>query len=67
MSVERILEYKGLQPELQPAQPLNPDKTWPDYGNIEINNLVMRYNDDGPKVLKNVTVKIHSKEKVDII
>ncbi|CAG9854513.1 unnamed protein product [Phyllotreta striolata] len=67
MSVERVLEYRELKPELQPEKPLDPGKTWPKEGNISIENLVMKYEEDGPQVLKDITVHIKPKEKIGIV
>lgn len=66
MSVERILEYKGLPPEMQPDKPVITDKSWPNQGQISIKNVVMKYNDDGPVILKDISVNIKPKEKVNI-
>ncbi|KAI2473971.1 ATP-binding cassette sub-family C member 4 isoform X2 [Diabrotica virgifera virgifera] len=67
MSVERILEYKELIPEQQPEKLLLPPKSWPDKGIVNIEHLNMKYIDDGPTILKDVSVKINPKEKIGIV
>ncbi|XP_072383363.1 ATP-binding cassette sub-family C member 4-like isoform X2 [Diabrotica undecimpunctata] len=67
MSVERILEYKELMPEQQPEKPLLPPKSWPDKGIVNIEHLNMKYIEDGPTILKDVSIKIEPKEKIGIV
>ncbi|CAH1169239.1 unnamed protein product [Phyllotreta striolata] len=67
MSVERVLEYNELEPELQPVNPLTPVKGWPDRGNIKIDNLSMKYMEDGPVVLNDISIDIKPNEKVGVV
>ncbi|ORX97979.1 P-loop containing nucleoside triphosphate hydrolase protein [Basidiobolus meristosporus CBS 931.73] len=48
-------------------QDVKPPKNWPMDGEIEYQNVVLRYNRYGVAVLKNVSFKIHAKEKVGIV
>ncbi|KAK9727436.1 Multidrug resistance-associated protein 5, partial [Basidiobolus ranarum] len=46
---------------------VKPPENWPTDGEIEYQNVVLRYNRYGVAVLKNVSFKIHAKEKVGIV
>ncbi|KAI8893302.1 P-loop containing nucleoside triphosphate hydrolase protein [Globomyces pollinis-pini] len=67
-SVERIDEYSELKKEdfdsfdgtVAPAN-------WPNYGRIIVENLSVKYSEELPEVLKNVSFTIDSKEKVGIV
>jgi ATP-binding cassette subfamily C (CFTR/MRP) protein 1 len=68
-SVERIKEYvdtipkEGLSTELHETQI---PKDWPTKGMIEARNISMRYRLDSPLVLKGISFKINSKEKIGV-
>lgn len=70
-SVERVLEYCSLEQE-SPAQvpPKNrPPSHWPSQGQIEFKNVSMSYLPDekGAFVLRNITLRIASGEKIGIV
>ncbi|KAG5877618.1 hypothetical protein JTB14_015566 [Gonioctena quinquepunctata] len=67
MSVERILEYKELPPEVQPIEPTNPTKSWPDKGILNFVDLKLKYFDEGPAILKNINFSIRESDKVGIV
>ncbi|XP_060530992.1 ATP-binding cassette sub-family C member 4-like isoform X2 [Cylas formicarius] len=67
MSVERVLEYKVLPKEKEPAKPLTPPKSWPETGEIVFADMGLRYYENGKLVLKNMNLVIHPKEKVGIV
>ncbi|ORX88735.1 P-loop containing nucleoside triphosphate hydrolase protein [Basidiobolus meristosporus CBS 931.73] len=46
---------------------VRPPENWPQDGQIEYQNVLLRYNRYGVAVLKNVSFKIHAKEKVGIV
>ena len=63
-SVERVFEYCKLQPEPGYKIQVKPKGDWPQEGSILCESLSLRYLDDGPKTLKDVTFAIKAKEKV---
>ncbi|KAK9702811.1 Multidrug resistance-associated protein 5 [Basidiobolus ranarum] len=46
---------------------VKPPENWPQDGEIEYQNVLLRYNRYGVAVLKNVSFKIHAKEKVGVV
>ncbi|KAG5878881.1 hypothetical protein JTB14_005772 [Gonioctena quinquepunctata] len=67
MSVERVLEYKELPKEIEPAKPQTPNQKWPSEGQIVFVNMGLRYSEDGPLVLRDFNLTIKPKEKVGIV
>lgn len=67
MSVERVLEYRDLEPEKQPEKPLELPKTWPLDGIIKFNKVNYRYFDGGDMVLKGVDFEVKPGEKIGIV
>ncbi|KAJ8321374.1 hypothetical protein KUTeg_001056 [Tegillarca granosa] len=68
VSIERISEYAGLKREANWINNSNrPDKTWPNKGNISIQNYKTRYRQDLNLVLKGITCDIKGGEKVGIV
>ncbi|CAN6604830.1 ATP-dependent bile acid permease [Trichomonascus vanleenenianus] len=67
-SVERVMEYLDHIPqeELSGGNPL-PSPHWPDHGRIEFKELCLRYADDTPLVLKQVSCTINPGEKVGVV
>ena len=65
-SVERIQEYHNLSEEDGNAKSMikPPPFAWPREGVITFTNLSFAYFKDGPLVLKDVNLQIHSIEKV---
>ncbi|CAH1788032.1 unnamed protein product [Owenia fusiformis] len=68
-SVERLWNYcKDLEPEEDVKNIVGkPQKEWPDNGVISVDNFSLKYNNDGPRVLDNISLNIYSGEKVGII
>lgn len=64
MSVERVLEYKQLPPEKQPAIPKQPPRDWPEKGVIKFENMGLRYDEQGALILKHLNLRIEPNEKV---
>ncbi|CAG9817707.1 unnamed protein product [Phaedon cochleariae] len=67
MSVERVLEYKGMEAEKQPLVPKVPSSSWPEKGFIEFQRVNFKYYEGGPVVLENVTFSIKECEKIGIV
>ncbi|XP_025406860.1 probable multidrug resistance-associated protein lethal(2)03659 [Sipha flava] len=68
-SVERILEYTNAPKEaaLESSPEKKPPKEWPDKGLVVFQNVYLRYNEDSPYVLKNISMKIQPMEKVGVV
>ncbi|XP_017069976.2 LOW QUALITY PROTEIN: probable multidrug resistance-associated protein lethal(2)03659 [Drosophila eugracilis] len=71
VSVERVLEYGNIESEgpLESLSEKKPSKSWPEHGEIEFDELSLRYVPD-PKaenVLKSLNLVIKPKEKVGIV
>ncbi|XP_063918456.1 probable multidrug resistance-associated protein lethal(2)03659 isoform X3 [Zophobas morio] len=62
-SVERLIQYKNIEPEEDTAK----DKTWPSLTSIEFKNVSLRYKEDIPPALDNLSFAIAPKEKVGIV
>ncbi|XP_055536676.1 ATP-binding cassette subfamily C member 4-like isoform X2 [Wyeomyia smithii] len=68
-SVERVLEYAGLEPEKQTTEkaPQDIPEQWPQQTGISFHNVSLRYTADAEPVLKNVSFEIKPKERVGIV
>jgi ATP-binding cassette subfamily C (CFTR/MRP) protein 4 len=70
-SVERILEYCSLdqEPPAQVPPKHRPPSDWPSQGEIIFKNVSMSYlkDDNASIVLRNITLKIASGEKIGIV
>lgn len=67
MSVERVAAYGKLDSEAElmtSAQDRVPPVEWPNKGIIELRNAKFKYATDYPYVLKSISFKIYSGEKV---
>ena len=67
MSVERVTAYGQLSSEAElvtSAQNRAPPVKWPDNGVIELQNAKFKYTTNYPYVLKSISFKIYSGEKV---
>ena len=69
VSVERILEFCRLEPE--PPLEKDSDKmlneTWPGGGNIDVNDLSVRYRPGLPLALDNISFRLEGGSKVGIV
>ncbi|XP_046597102.1 ATP-binding cassette sub-family C member 4 isoform X2 [Neodiprion lecontei] len=66
-SVERILHYTDLPKEGPFITDKPPPSTWPSKGDLVFNRVSMRYADDKPPVLKDVSMNIKPGWKVGIV
>lgn len=68
-AVERIVEYRDLEPEPKPQQSHDADKNvdWPTNGRIEFKNVFYRYSEEAEPVLRGLSVEIKPKEKIGIV
>lgn len=67
MSVERILEYRDLEPENEPKKPTVVAKSWPEEGKIEFRNVVYKYFEEADPVLRGLTFVVRPCEKIGIV
>ncbi|XP_056634781.1 putative uncharacterized protein DDB_G0282133 [Diorhabda sublineata] len=68
-SVERVLQYTTLDNEgpFDTPKEKKPKGTWPRRGNIEFNNLYLKYVENEPPVLKNLNMIFKPGEKIGIV
>ncbi|KAF2788588.1 P-loop containing nucleoside triphosphate hydrolase protein [Melanomma pulvis-pyrius CBS 109.77] len=67
-SVERVKEYLDVDQEAAPIVPENrPPSNWPSKGAVEFVNYSTRYRTDFDMVLKDVSFKILSGEKIGVV
>jgi ATP-binding cassette subfamily C (CFTR/MRP) protein 4 len=66
-SVERVHEYITLEKEPLNDGLIKPSENWPSSGEIEFDNVSFAYDPSLQTVLKNVSFKINSHEKVGIV
>lgn len=64
MSVERVLEYRDLEPEKEPKKPLQLSVHWPEKGSIEFRKVFFKYFDEAEPVLRDLSFVVRSKEKI---
>ncbi|XP_048576201.1 ATP-binding cassette sub-family C member 4-like [Nematostella vectensis] len=66
-SVQRILEYCGLKPELAYHIKEKPPRDWPHYGALTFSHVSLQYYSGGPRVLKDVSFSIEPRQKFGIV
>lgn len=67
-SVERLQEY--LEIEVEPPSEIpetEPRSTWPEKGEIKVDNVSLRYSPELPRVIKNVTFDVEPNNKIGIV
>lgn len=67
VSAERVIEYSKLRPEAPLTTPTGkeqPPQSWPHNGAIHLHQMKLRYAEDTPYILKDISVDIHAGEKV---
>lgn len=68
VALERVLEYVDLEPEAPyHIEATEPAPSWPSKGEITFDNLTARYTPEGPDVLKNLSLKVNSGEKIGVV
>ncbi|XP_053126322.1 ATP-binding cassette sub-family C member 12 isoform X2 [Hemicordylus capensis] len=69
LSVEQIMEYITIcVPEAKESATLvSPPSHWPSKGEITFKKYKMQYRENTPLVLNNISLHIHSKEKVGVV
>ena len=67
-NVERVETYTLTPPEAELIRPKNrPPANWPNRGDIHVRNVFMRYRDNLPYCLKNLSFHIQGGEKIGIV
>ncbi|CAB3379679.1 Hypothetical predicted protein [Cloeon dipterum] len=66
-SVERVLEFSNLESEPPLESEDKPEKGWPKKGELVFDKFSLKYKDDDPPVLKEISFKINPEEKVGIV
>lgn len=67
VAVERVLEYRSLEPEKEPEKPLELAPEWPPKGQIEFRGVFYRYANEMQPVLRDLTFTIRPIEKIGIV
>ncbi|KAJ1831821.1 Transporter of the ATP-binding cassette (ABC) [Coemansia sp. RSA 2711] len=67
-SVERVVEYLDVEPEAPVAiADRTPPPEWPAEGGIHVEDLVLRYADSLPPVIRGISFEVRPREKVGIV
>ena len=66
-SVERVMAYSKIDSEPGYSTEGRPPESWPNEGCLNIENLSLTYFEGGPRVLKDISLHISSKEKVGVV
>ncbi|KAJ1773796.1 Transporter of the ATP-binding cassette (ABC) [Coemansia sp. RSA 1813] len=67
-SVERVVEYLDVDPEAPVTIPDRvPPADWPTDGCISVEDLVLRYADNLPPVIRGISFTVNPREKVGIV
>ena len=67
VALERIKEYSELKQEAPEFVEPRPKDSWPDKGEIEVKDLVIRYAPDLPDVLHGLSFHIAPREKIGVV
>ncbi|KAK5645845.1 hypothetical protein RI129_004309 [Pyrocoelia pectoralis] len=69
VSVERILEYSTIERErdFESTPTVKPLPTWPSEGGIQFKNVYLRYSNDDPYVLINLSFTVKPLQKIGIV
>lgn len=67
ISVERILEYGGLEPERQPKIHKQVTASWPSNGHIQFRNVTYKYSYENEPVLQNISFELLPKTKTCVV
>ncbi|MED6171877.1 ABC transporter C member 14 [Stylosanthes scabra] len=68
VSVERIKQFTNLPSEAPWTIPdRTPPPDWPSHGDIELDNLQVRYRSNTPLILKGVSLTIQGGEKIGVV
>ena len=66
-SVERVFTYTEIEAEPGYSTDTRPSESWPDRGDLNVQDLSLVYFEGGPLVLKDISFCVKSKEKVGVV
>ncbi|KAJ2847340.1 Transporter of the ATP-binding cassette (ABC) [Coemansia brasiliensis] len=67
-SVERVVEYLEVAPEAAVTiEDHKPPPEWPSEGRVSVENLVLRYAENLPPVIRGISFEVRPREKVGIV
>ena len=66
-SVERVMSYTQIESEPGYGTESHPSGSWPNEGNLAIQDLSLVYFEGGPNVLKDINFCVSSQEKVGVV
>ncbi|KAJ1931520.1 Transporter of the ATP-binding cassette (ABC), partial [Linderina macrospora] len=67
-SVERVIEYLDIEPEAPVSIPDHvPEPQWPTAGEISVEDLVLKYAENLPPVIRGISFHVNPREKVGIV
>lgn len=66
-SVERVMSYTKIESEPGYSIESRHSGSWPNEGNLTVQDVSLFYFKDGPRVLKDVNFCVCSKEKVGVV
>lgn len=66
-SVERVFTYTEIEAERGYSTDTRPSESWPDRGDLNVQDLSLVYFEGGPLVLKDISFCVKSKEKVGVV
>ena len=66
-SVERVMAYTKIEAEPGYSCETCPPDSWPKEGCLAIQDLSLVYFEGGPRILKNISFCVSSKEKVGVV
>lgn len=67
VAVERAMEYRDLESEIQPKHPIAVAIEWPSKGCIEFRNVIYRYFAEAEPVLHSISFKLEPREKIGVV
>ncbi|XP_047065452.1 ABC transporter C family member 14-like [Lolium rigidum] len=67
VAVERVNQFSTLPSEAAWKKDDHPPLYWPTHGDIDINDLKVRYRPNTPLILKGITVSIRGGEKIGVV
>lgn len=69
VSVERVLEYSELlsEAQLETDEEQKPPRDWPQQGEIISRNVCLKYSEESPYILRDLSFTIRPREKIGVI
>ncbi|RCI05063.1 hypothetical protein CU098_008718 [Rhizopus stolonifer] len=64
-AIERVHEYLEIEQESESGEYV--EESWPRTGCVQVEDLVVKYDDNGPAVLRNLSFETRPREKIGIV